>query len=448
VRPPGFFLAGKTGRKRASFRRKQQGESNVKAEILCVGTELLLGDIVNTNAADVARELAGLGINVYHHTVVGDNPERLRACLTAALSRSDIVVMTGGLGPTYDDLTKETAASMFGKKLVLHEESLQLLEKFFKGRGRVMTENNKKQAMMPEGCIVLPNPNGTAPGCIIEDNGKAAILMPGPPREMRPMLEGPVRSYLAGLSDGILVSRTVNFFGAGESFVEDRLKDLMRNSTNPTVAPYAKPAEVQVRVTARAATREEGLALIEPVVKQIFDAFPDNVYGMDYKNIEQATVDILTKNRHTMACAESCTGGLVGARIVENPGASAMYLGGVIAYSNKMKTALLGVSEKTLAEDGAVSRECALEMARGVRKASGADIGVAVTGIAGPSGGTDEKPVGLVFVAAVSESGEEVRELNLARRRADDREMIRFSSSSNVLDMAIRASRELAAASK
>lgn len=416
----------------------------MNAEIICVGTELLLGDTVNTNAADIGRELAHLGINVYHQAVVGDNAGRLKECVEEALSRSDIILLSGGLGPTYDDLTKETVAACFGRALKMDESCLKTLESYFVKWGRPMTENNRKQAMMPEGGIVLENPNGTAPGCVIErEDGKAAILMPGPPREMRPMMAGPVRDYLLRRcqSDGLLVSRVVNMFGAGESVVEDRLKDLMLHSSNPTVAPYAKQAELQLRVTARAATEEEGYRLIGPVISRILEEFPENVYGFDFANIQQAAVRQLVERELTLAVAESCTGGLVAARLVESPGASKALLCGVVAYADEIKERVLGVPEEILRGRGAVSRECALAMARGARRVSGADIGLSTTGVAGPDGGTSEKPVGLVYVAAVSDAGEEIRELRLARGRADDRENIRYMASSHALDMAMRMAR-------
>ena len=418
----------------------------MNSEIICVGTELLLGDVVNTNAADIARGLAHLGINVYHHAVVGDNPGRLRECLKEAFLRSDLVLLTGGLGPTYDDLTKETVAAHFKRRLVMDAESLKTLEGFFKRTGREMTDNNRKQAMMPEGAVILQNPNGTAPGCIIEgEDGKIAVMMPGPPREMRPMFDGPVTDYLHRRfgGDGVLVSRTINFFGVGESAIEARLKDLLVNATNPTVAPYAKVAECQLRVTARAATEQEARALIDPVVEQIKMVYPNEIYGFDYHTINEAVVDVMTRKKRTLACAESCTGGLVAQRLVDVPGASAMFLGGVVAYSNALKEAALGVCAETLAAHGAVSRECALEMARGVRKLTGADIGVSTTGVAGPEGGTDRAPVGRVYVAVACEGGEEVRELNLARGRADDREQIRYTASSHAFDLALRVAKGL-----
>lgn len=418
----------------------------MNSEIICVGTELLLGDTVNTNASDIARGLAHLGINVYHHEVVGDNPERLSECLKDAFSRSDIVLLTGGLGPTYDDLTKETVAAHFNRKLVMDEESLKNIENVFNRSGHKMTDNNRKQAMMPENCIILQNPNGTAPGCIIEgEDGKIAVMMPGPPREMRPMFEGPVTDYFSRRfgGDGVLVSRTINFFGVGESSLEDRLRDMLVNSTNPTIAPYAKTSECQLRVTARAATEEEGYRLIAPAVNKIVEIYPDNIYGFDYHTINEAVVKVFSEKKLTFACAESCTGGIVAQRIVDVSGSSEMFMGGIVAYANSVKKNVLGVSEETLNTHGAVSRECALEMAHGARKLTGADIAVSTTGVAGPTGGTEKAPVGRVYVAVVSDNGEDVRELNLARGRADDRENIRNMSSSHAFDMALRAAKSL-----
>lgn len=415
----------------------------MNAEIICVGTELLLGDVVNTNATHAAAGLAKMGICVYHQEVVGDNPGRLQECLADAFRRSDLVLLTGGLGPTYDDLTKETVAAYFGKKLRMDEKSLAELESFFSRTGRKMTENNRKQAMMPEGCVILPNPNGTAPGCIIEgENGKIAVMMPGPPREMRPMFDGPVTDYLQSKSDCVLVSRTVNFFGIGESSLEAKLKEQMIAAENPTIAPYAKTGECQLRVTAKAANEAEGLSMIAPVIAELQAKFPEYIYGIDHHQLNDAAVSVLGEWGQTLSTAESCTGGLIASRLVELPGASRIYLGGVVAYSNELKEKALGVSHETLVAHGAVSRETALEMARGIRALTGSTIAVSTTGVAGPDGGTAEKPVGTVFVAAVSEESEEVRELHLARGRADDRETVRNMSACHALHMAILLARK------
>ena len=271
------------------------------AEILCIGTEILMGDIVNTNAAYIAKELAGLGINVYHQSVVGDNPQRLREALELAFSRADIVITTGGLGPTYDDLSKETIAAFFGRELVMDQESLHRIECHFLRQNRPMTENNKKQAMMPQGCIIFPNNNGTAPGCAIEgtgeQQGKTVIMLPGPPREMKPMFEESVKPFLLKDSDTRLVSHTMHFFGIGESMLESLLRDLMEHSLNPTVAPYAKTGEVQLRVTARVQNGEDAEALLQPVVEKIKEQVGGYLYGIDVGDLQTAAVHALKVNR-------------------------------------------------------------------------------------------------------------------------------------------------------
>jgi len=412
----------------------------MKAEIICVGTELLLGDVVNTNAAFIAKGLAAIGINVYHQAVVGDNPKRLEKCLCDAFAENDIVITTGGLGPTYDDLTKETVAAHFGKKLVLDQQSLDEIKGFYNRTKRVMTDNNIKQAMMPEDCIILHNPNGTAPGCIIQEGDKVAVMMPGPPREMLPMFEHQVSPWLEQKfgGEGKLFSKTINFFGVGESALEARLHDMIVEMTNPTVAPYAKPCECQLRVTARAEDEQSAMALIDPVVEQIAEIYPDSIYGYNYQTINEAVVDVFTKKGLTLCTAESLTGGLIAQKLVEISGASAVLKGGIISYTNEVKHGVLGVSQQILDEKGAVSPECALEMARGARKLTGADIALSATGVAGPTGGTEQTPVGRVYIAAVSEKGEVVKELNLSRGRADDREMIRNYSASHAHNMALK----------
>lgn len=405
----------------------------MNAQILCVGTELLLGDVVNTNAAEIARLLAGLGIGVYRQTVVGDNPDRLAAALTEALGESDAVILTGGLGPTYDDLTKQTVARCFGRELVLHPEEEARLRTFFERSGAKMTENNLQQAMLPEGCIVLENHNGTAPGCILEKDGKAAILLPGPPREMRPMLQGQVADYLRRRSGQVLKSRTLNFFGIGESALENAVREEISQMTDPTVAPYAKPGEVQLRITAAGKDAHECEEKIAPVEAALREKFAKYCYGAEWQSLQEAVVKTFRKEKRTLAAAESCTGGLVASRIVEIPGASDMFGCGIVSYWEETKKAVLGVSQKTLEEKTAVSCECALEMAHGVQRLSGADVAVATTGYAGPGG----EKVGLVYVAAVGMGRELVRELHLARGREDDRETIRLMASSWALRLAL-----------
>lgn len=416
------------------------------AEILCIGTELLMGDIINTNAAYLAKELAGLGINLYHQSVVGDNPERLRQSLQLALKRADIVITTGGLGPTYDDLSKETIAACFGRTLVMDEDSLTRIQAHFLRLGREMTDNNKKQAMMPQGCVIFQNENGTAPGCAIEGNGKlegkTAIMLPGPPREMKPMFEQQVKPYLLKDSDTRLVSHTMHFFGIGESMLEDRLCSLMEKSLNPTVAPYAKTGEVQLRVTARVKDGEDPNALLEPVMEQIRQTVGEFLYGVDVGDLQTAVVRLLTEKERKVAVAESCTGGYLAKRITDVSGSSKVFECGVCSYSNRIKHQLLGVSERTLEEYGAISEQTATEMASGVRKLSGADIGISVTGNAGPT--ADEgKEVGLVYIGVDSPKLTQVFTLHVNRRDQDARETIRYLASSHALSLILKAAERL-----
>ena len=416
------------------------------AEILCIGTELLMGDIINTNAAYLAKELAGLGINLYHQSVVGDNPERLRQSLQLALKRADIVITTGGLGPTYDDLSKEIIAACFGRKLVMDEDSLTRIQAHFLRLGREMTDNNKKQAMMPQGCVIFQNENGTAPGCAIEGNGKlegkTAIMLPGPPREMKPMFEQQVKPYLLKDSDTRLVSHTMHFFGIGESMLEDRLRSLMEKSLNPTVAPYAKTGEVQLRVTARVKDGEDPNALLEPVMEQIRQMVGEFLYGVDVGDLQTAVVRLLTEKERKVAVAESCTGGYLAKRITDVSGSSKVFECGVCSYSNRIKHQLLGVSEQTLAEYGAISEQTATEMASGVRKLSEADIGISVTGNAGPT--ADEgKEVGLVYIGVDSPKLTQVFTLHVNRRDQDARETIRYLASSHALSLILKAAERL-----
>lgn len=411
----------------------------MKAEILCVGTELLLGDIVNTNAAYIARELANIGIDVYYQSVIGDNNGRLKEGLELAFSHADIVVMTGGLGPTYDDLTKETVADYFHKKMEMNEECLKSVEGFFKHVNRPMTENNKKQAMMPVGATVFPNENGTAPGLAISEGGKTAVLLPGPPSEMEPMFQKSVVPYLMGFSDKVLVSHNIRLFGIGESRLEDILYDLMKNSANPTVAPYAKMGEVTLRVTAAADTKEKCEELIAPMIAEIRKAVGEYIYGIDVPDLQTAAVNRLLEKKLKIATAESCTGGLVSQRITQVPGASEIFGCGVCSYANEIKHSVLGVDEETLGKYGAVSEQTAREMARGVRRLAGADIGVSTTGIAGPGGGTPEKPVGLVYVGIDSDRLTTVLKLNIKYHKMNERTHIRHMAAQNVFKLVLKA---------
>ena len=370
-------------------------------ELLSVGTELLLGSIVNTNAQFLAEKCARLGLSVFCQTVVGDNPGRLRQAVDTAVSRSDMVILTGGLGPTEDDLTKETCAQVFGWPLVEDGHTRERIQGFFKnGIYKEIPENNWKQAMIPQGALVLDNDNGTAPGLIMEKDEKRLILLPGPPNEMIPLFNNQVEPYLRKLRPGFLVSRMVKVCGVGESQVEDTLLDLIDGQSNPTIATYAKTGEVHVRVTASAPDEETAEKLIKPVVKEIKRRLGRAVYSVkEEETLEMALVRLLKKHELTVATAESCTGGLVASRIVNVPGASDVFKEGFVTYSNKAKRKHLDVSKGTLKKYGAVSSQTAREMAIGGAFATDSDVCVSVTGIAGPDGGTEETPVGLVYMA-------------------------------------------------
>ena len=369
-------------------------------EFICVGTEILLGNIVNTNAAYLAEKCAGLGLSCYFQTVVGDNEERLTMVLKTAMERSDIVILSGGLGPTEDDLTKEVAAKVCGKQLVLHEPSKKAIKKYFEEKGIEPTDNNWKQAMLPEGCIVMDNHNGTAPGVIMETKEAKVILLPGPPGELCPMFEESVEPYLTKLTSRVICSQTVKICGVGESRAETMVKDLIDTQTNPTIATYAKTGEVHIRVTAAAEDKKAAMKLIKPVVKELKNRFGNNIYSTEQDvTLEKAVVDLLQANDLTVTCVESCTGGLLSARLINVPGVSDIYKSGVITYSNKSKRRFVGVKKTTLQRYGAVSEQTAEEMAKGAVLLTKADVSVAVTGIAGPDGGTEEKPVGLVYIA-------------------------------------------------
>lgn len=384
----------------------------MKAEILAVGTEILLGDIVNTNSHYLSKRLADLGISVFYQTVVGDNEERLLKAYELAFSRADIVIATGGLGPTNDDLTKEIGARYFGKEMYLHEESYKHIEERFRKLNRTVSEGNKKQAIMPEGAIVLPNPNGTAPGCIIEEKNKILIMLPGPPKEMTPMFEASVVPYLEKYSDGVLVSKVLRVVGLGESAMAEKVIDIINRQTNPTVAPYAKDNEAILRITAKGKTKDEAEALIKPVEKEIRDRIGEDIYAEGETSIDQVVAEMLVDRKLTVATAESCTGGLLAGALINYPGISSVFLEGVITYSNEAKMKRLGVKCETLENFGAVSEETAGEMAEGIARVAGTDIGISVTGIAGPGGGTIEKPVGLVYIGLYINGRVKVKKLN------------------------------------
>jgi len=411
----------------------------MNAEILSVGTELLLGNTINTNAAWLGNELAACGVGCYYQSVVGDNAGRLAECLKLALSRADMVITTGGLGPTYDDLTKETVAVCMGVTMELHQPSLDKMKAFFTRSGRPFSKSNEKQAYMPVGAIVFDNDRGTAPGLALEKDGKIVVMLPGPPREMTAMFDNHVRPFLEARSSLVFRSRFIHLFGIGESAVEDMLHDYMLSRSNPSVAPYAKLGEVMLRVTASAPDEAAAEALMAPVVDDILAFFPEHVYGVDAGDMQTALIRALIAAKRTIAVAESCTGGMIAARLTDVPGASAALLCGVCAYANQSKIDFLGVRPETIATHGAVSEACALEMARGIRQRAGADIGLATTGIAGPGGGSPDKPVGLVYVALSSTKHEEARQLQLGRGRADERHSIRNSACLHAMSLALKS---------
>ncbi len=394
-------------------------------EIICVGTELLLGNIVNTNAAFLAEKCAALGLSSYFQVVVGDNRERLVQTIRTAMERADIVLLSGGLGPTGDDLTKEAAAEAFGRRLVEDETSRRQIEAYFAQRGITPTENNWKQALIPEGAKAIPNRNGTAPGIIMEENGKYAILLPGPPGELKPMFTDSVVPYLRTLEDEVIESVTVKVVDIGESRAETMVSDLMENQSNPTIAPYAKTGEVHFRITARAAGSKEAQELIAPVAEELKNRFGSHIYTMEEDvTLEKAVADLLAEKKWTIATAESCTGGLLAARLVNVPGVSEVFHAGFITYADEAKQNLIGVKEETLKQYGAVSSKTAEEMAVGAAKAAGADAAVSITGIAGPDGGTKDKPVGLVYIGCYVDGKVRVEEYHFTGSRLKIRESV------------------------
>ena len=395
------------------------------AEILSVGTELLIGDIVNTDAAYISKGLAALGIDQYHQGVVGDNPTRLREAVKLALSRSELLILTGGLGPTYDDITKETAAEALGKSLYLDKDSLARIQAFFDRRGKVMTDNNVKQAMMPEGAVIFPNRNGTADGCAIDcpAENRMIVLLPGPPRELEPMFRDQVMPYLADFTDRVLMSKNVNICGMGESAVEAILRDRMQAATNPTEAPYCLEGEVRIRVTASAATSSEAERLCDRDIQDLMTTpVAPYIYGVD-TTLKEAVVKTLREQGLTLFTAESCTGGLAAKEITDVSGSSRVLKGGVVSYTNEIKQGLLGVSPETIARYTEVSEACAAEMAEGARRLSGADLGISSTGYAEGGEGVPEGMAGVVFVALSHKDGTRVERLTLTGSREHVRKL-------------------------
>lgn len=401
------------------------------AEILSVGTELLLGNTVNTDARDISEYLSALGIDVGWHTVVGDNPGRLTDAVNIAKSRADLIITTGGLGPTCDDLTKQVLAAAFGIELYFDETEAERIRSYFSRRiGRPMTENNLQQAWLPVGCTVFSNLWGTAPGCAFEKDGVRVIMLPGPPRECRAMFENCAMPYLRTLGEGEIVSHNLRIFGRGESEVEFPLRERMNAMHNPTLAPYAKEGEMFLRVTAKAATHEEAERMMEPVIAELRESLGAVVYGVDAASLEAVVSALLREKGLTLAVAESCTGGLLSKRMTDLPGASEVFRGGAVVYATDSKTSLLGVPAALIEEKGVVSREVALSLAENVRAAFSADFGVGITGLAGPDG-DGVHPVGTVFIALAAAEGSFVREIHGGR----DRDRIRTMAASHALDM-------------
>ena len=395
----------------------------MRAEIITVGTEILLGNIINTNAAYLAQQCAGIGLSCYYQETVGDNEERLSEVLQAALQRAEIVILCGGLGPTEDDLTKETAAGVMGRSMHMDEAWMEKIRCYFKKRGLELTENNAKQALIPEGSLILDNPNGTAPGIIIEGEGQTrVVLLPGPPGELRPMFENLVRPYLEQMSSEKIYSRTVKECGIGESIAETMLKDMIDAQTNPTIATYAKTGEVHIRITAKAASEKEAEQILAPVEKEVLQRFGKHVYtDREEVTLEASIVELLKEKGMTLSLAESCTGGMLSQRITNVPGVSAVYAGGFVTYTCEEKHRMLGVSKKLLKEKGAVSKKTAKAMAAGASARTYTDAALSITGNAGPEP-SEDKPVGLVYIGCCIDGKAKAKKYQFSGNRQKIRE--------------------------
>ena len=403
------------------------------AEIVTIGTEILLGDLVDTNSSWLGGQLAALGVSIYRHTTVGDNSQRITTALLEAAARSDLVITTGGLGPTSDDLTNECLGVAAGRKMVEYPEARRHVDEMFRRFGREPSPSNYKQALFPEGSRLIPNPVGTAMGAMLELDGALIATFPGVPGEMRHMFEETLEPLVKERSEGAIVSRTLWFTGIGESALAEQVQDLL-DASDPTVAPLAGQGKVRLRVTSRAKTPEEAEKKINPVAEEILSRLGDYYFGEDDETLESALGRLLTERGATLALAESCTGGLLAKRLTDRGGSSAFFVEGLVTYSNESKERLLGVPEALLVEYGAVSEPVAGAMAEGVRKVAGTDYGLSVTGVAGPDGGTEEKPVGLVFVGVSNEEGTVVERLDLSAWRRS-REAIRERSANRAFDL-------------
>lgn len=388
----------------------------MKTEIIATGTELLLGQIVNSNARFLSEKLAEKGIDVYWHSVVGDNPLRVADAFRLALSRADLILLSGGLGPTMDDLTKETVAEELGLPLEPHTDWEAHMAGLFARMGRTMTGNNRKQALVPRGATLIENDHGTAPGIWLEHDGKVIVLMPGPPRELEPMFAEKVMPMLPG-GEKVILSRVLKVAGMGESVMEELIADLLRAQTNPTIAPLAKYAEVHLRLTAKSSRKDEAEKLLDQTEAQLLERLGEAVFARDQETMKDAVARLLLKRNMTLAAAESCTGGLLAHTLTNVAGSSAYFLQGLVTYSNLSKTELLGVKASIVRSFGAVSEEVARTMAENMRRRASSDLAIGITGIAGPTGGTEEKPVGLVYIALAAPDGVSCRRFNFFGNR-------------------------------
>ncbi|NLT64482.1 MAG: competence/damage-inducible protein A [Clostridiales bacterium] len=412
----------------------------LSAEILSVGTELLLGSTTNTDARDISIYLSELGINVFYHTVVGDNPERLTKAVEIARERADIIITTGGLGPTCDDLTKQVLSKAFDLEMVFHEELAEEMKRYFKEVIGVdtMTENNLQQAYLPAGCTVFHNEWGTAPGCAFESKGVRVIMLPGPPRECNAMFKACAMPYLRALSDEVILSHSLNIVGSGESAVESKLREIMNDLVNPTLAPYAKEGEVMLRITAKAKSEEEAEKMTLPVIEKVRGVLGDIIYGMDVNSIEQVVFELLKEKNMTLSTAESCTGGFIAKRMTDLRGSSEVFIGGAVTYATESKTAVLGVSPELISEYGVISAEVAAEMAKQAKALFNSSIAISTTGLAGPEG-DGINPVGTVFIALATDKGVFVTQLNSGFGRS----RVRTLASNCAFDMVRRYLTEL-----
>ena len=405
-------------------------------ELITVGTEILLGNIVNTNAQFLAQKCASLGYSVFYQSTVGDNEERLSQQLTIALDRSDIVILSGGLGPTEDDLTKETVAKLCHTPLIEDEHTKKRIKSYFSKTGRKPSDNNWKQALIPEGAIVLDNENGTAPGMIVEWNGKSIVLLPGPPNELIPMVNDKLTPYLEKNIPHTILSAMVKICGIGESKVETMIRDLIDQQTNPTIATYAKTGEVHVRITASAKTEKDAKKMIKPMIEELRKRFGSAIYTIKEKEtLEQVVVKMLQKRGFTICTAESCTGGLLSSRLTDVSGSSDFVKLNFVTYANEAKEEILNVPHEILESYGAVSSQCAEAMAKGLRKRTGCDIALCTTGIAGPTGGSREKPVGLMYVSAFYKDKMLLKEIRMYPKTP--RKLMKFLFTQKAIDAAL-----------